>query len=58
MGETYELLYPERRTVRREDIVGWYRDLVADGDLADDADGDVDAMAAALEDAGHITLRG
>ena len=51
------ILYPERRTVSPETIIGWARDAVADGEAsADDFDGSLESAKAILEDAGLVTF--
>lgn len=55
MADTIRLLYPERRAVSAEKILGWARDYCADHAL-DPADYSTLPWAIALlEDAGKIT---
>ncbi len=59
-SEKVYLVYPEKRWVSVATIRGWYHDACANGDIADEflgqPDHDWTSQAAALEDAGLITL--
>lgn len=52
------IIWPERRWVSRETIATWYADAVANQEVAPPfaPDHDTAAQAAALDDAGKITL--
>ena len=54
-----EIIYPEHRWVDEDVIRGWYRDLVADGEI-EEPDHEVDLWEAveALSDLGKITATG
>ncbi len=59
---SFNLIYPEQRRVSDDTIRQWYADAVANNEIAPEYKGfekhDVMKMAAALSDAGIITVTG
>jgi hypothetical protein len=49
------VIYPERRTVSEETVIGWARDAVANGE-AESFDGTLDDAMELLEDIGEVTF--
>jgi hypothetical protein len=56
-GKTYRVLYPEARKVTADVIVGWYKDAVANEEVAGEAaSNDIEAMIVELEDSGLVAV--
>lgn len=59
MGESFLIIWPERRRVSAEKIRLWFSDAVANGDLSEECAADItepEEMARELHRLGNITL--
>lgn len=54
----YKMIYPDRRTVSAEVIIGWAQDCILNGetDYCEFDECDIDAAIAILDDLGHCTF--
>lgn len=59
MDDIFEIVWPEKKTVSADRIKIWFADALDNGDIASEFESETDpaGMAAALDEAGIITLR-